>query len=514
MTSFPAPFRLHTESGTAWDAHAEKVVLGSGPGCDVFFDAQRFPMVSEQHAFLACDCGIHVLHDNQSLHGTFLNGKRTSAAMLRPGDTIQLGKDGPKLRFEGKRPSVSGLSTLASRCRLSAKMFRSLVSDSVQSAKRKHAKGRARPAHVAQEVLERAKLQRSIHLLIVGVIVFVLLTGAVAGIALWAGFYLKELNERAARMEEATRQREAEWTKRAAQREKELLLQIETVTAQLGQSKTLVSRDVKALESALEGLRKELARVQEEKRVDFVAVVERNQKAVVLVRHVYQVINPATGRHVRFVGRDPAGNPVFTEDPDAGSPLILSVQGSGFAVDRRGILLTNRHVAEPWRYNETLRIRGWSGKTALLTVTFADTSKATPARLLKVSEEVDAAALRIEPFPDIPVVQGVETDPAALHQGQPVAIIGFPIQAIPEEQRALTSLTVGVLSKVSLRTQLLFDAAVDPGNSGGPIINDKGKVIGIVYGVGLDPLGRRLQGANYGLPIRFALRLVPEAGSF
>ncbi len=106
----------------------------------------------------------------------------------------------------------------------------------------------------------------------------------------------------------------------------------------------------------------------------------------------------------------------------------------------------------------------------------------------------------------MPVVQGIESDPEKLRQGQRIAIIGFP-GGVETNGRTITSLTTGVISKASFNKELQFDAAVNPGNSGGPIFNERGEVIGLVYGVGVDREGGRLHGVYYGVPIRFTAGL-------
>ena len=74
--------------------------------------------------------------------------------------------------------------------------------------------------------------------------------------------------------------------------------------------------------------------------------------------------------------------------------------------------------------------------------------------------------------------------------------------------RAVTTLTVGVLSKLALKTDLQFNAQINPGNSGGPLLNAKGEVIGIVYGAGVGSTGERLQGISYAIPIKYGLDLL------
>ncbi len=118
----------------------------------------------------------------------------------------------------------------------------------------------------------------------------------------------------------------------------------------------------------------------------------------------------------------------------------------------------------------------------------------------------DEADLRFNMLSCISGVDFFEPDPKKVRQGLRVAIIGFP-SGVMMEGKAKTTLTTGVLSKVSLRKNLQFDAPANPGNSGGPILNEWGKVIGIVHGIGLGPQGSRLHGVYYGVPIRFATTL-------
>ena len=53
--------RLKIDDGDARKFHSERVEIGSGKALDVSFDPKLFPMVSERHAHLAFECGIHIL---------------------------------------------------------------------------------------------------------------------------------------------------------------------------------------------------------------------------------------------------------------------------------------------------------------------------------------------------------------------------------------------------------------------------------------------------------------------
>jgi S1-C subfamily serine protease len=81
---------------------------------------------------------------------------------------------------------------------------------------------------------------------------------------------------------------------------------------------------------------------------------------------------------------------------------------------------------------------------------------------------------------------------------------------VKSEGKAVTTLTVGVLSKVPLSADLQFNAQINPGNSGGPLINSTGRIIGIVYGAGISQSGQRLQGISYAIPIKYGLELLKK----
>ncbi len=502
-----AAIRLKEKGGPVREFRAGEIQIGSSEGCDLRFDPEIYPSVSERHATIAFECSLYVLYDNDSARGTFVNGRRTSLVRLQNGDEIQFGQGGPKCVFEGESPLATRLKFVTGRCRVDAKMLQALVQNSLDSVATGKVKDRDEVAGFVQEVLKRAKLQHSLRLLGVAILGFFFLALSVVGIFLWTGNSLTELEERTARREAATRQREAELARAGVMRESELRLQIEALTTQLDQTRAATSTEARALTSALRHLRAELAQALEDSQHSFIAIAQRNQGAVVLLHHMYQAVSQETGRPIQIIGENADGSPIFGEDGE-GIPAILTAQGTGFVVDPQGTILTIRHIVEPWQGDERFRRLGFSGKTLELTATFADTDRALPVRVLQVSQDVDAASLRVEPFHGMRVIESIAPDLSKLRQGQRITIIEFPTTT--EDGRAITSLTTGVISKVSLDKGIQFDAAVNPGSSGGPIFNEQGEVIGVVYGIGVGHEGGRLHGVYYGVPIQFALTLVAE----
>jgi 2-alkenal reductase len=139
-------------------------------------------------------------------------------------------------------------------------------------------------------------------------------------------------------------------------------------------------------------------------------------------------------------------------------------EGSGFAIDTKGDIVTNNHVVE----NEQS-----------LTVVFADGHK-TPATLV-----------RADPLSDLAVVRVHTAVPAIVHFGNSNQLLpGEPVMAIGSALGQFrNSVTTGVVSAlgrtinepngVTLQNMLQTDAPINQGNSGGPLLDDRGEVIGV-----------------------------------
>jgi S1-C subfamily serine protease len=158
---------------------------------------------------------------------------------------------------------------------------------------------------------------------------------------------------------------------------------------------------------------------------------------------------------------------------DADSPLGSQNGGlgSGFVLDGDGFIATNAHVVTNGR--------GLS-RARQVFVDFADGNR-VPARIIGTDPNADVALLKVEP-------NGLSLTPLELGRledlqvGDPVAAIGSPFG---EEQ----SLSVGVISALDRNIASLTDfgigdaiqtdAAINRGNSGGPLLDARGRVIGI-----------------------------------
>ncbi|MHB0964210.1 MAG: trypsin-like peptidase domain-containing protein [Gemmatimonadaceae bacterium] len=159
--------------------------------------------------------------------------------------------------------------------------------------------------------------------------------------------------------------------------------------------------------------------------------------------------------------------------------------GTGFGVTRDGIIVTNRHVIQNTGEPEPTRIA----------VQFHGTKRWLPARLLRISSTDDLAFLRVDAPGTFPTVVGISPS-GGVRPGAPIAIVGYPLGnetagmgGSIDTLTARASLTVGTVSK-SVPDILQIDAFVAHGSSGSPVFNERGLVVGVVYGGPTEAAGR------------------------
>ena len=144
--------------------------------------------------------------------------------------------------------------------------------------------------------------------------------------------------------------------------------------------------------------------------------------------------------------------------------------GSGVIIDDKGDILTSLHVV-----TDSLEI----------TLTFADGTE-SGAQVIVKQPENDIAVLHPSKLP-AQVVPATMGNPRAMHIGDEAFVVGNPLGLY-------ASMSSGVISGFNrsfqpqdspqrLRGLIQIDAAVNPGNSGGPLLNRDGEVIGIVAGL-------------------------------
>lgn len=165
--------------------------------------------------------------------------------------------------------------------------------------------------------------------------------------------------------------------------------------------------------------------------------------------------------------------------------------GSGVVISDQGEILTAFHVVDG---------------AAAIRVTFADGTQSS-AQIASTQPDSDIAVLQPDQLPEL-VVPAVMGNPNALHVGDEAYAVGNPFGLY-------SSLSAGVVSGFDRAFQatgtdhtieglIQIDTAVNPGNSGGPLLNRDGQVVGIVVGI-LNPTGNEFfVGIGFAVPITTA----------
>jgi len=170
--------------------------------------------------------------------------------------------------------------------------------------------------------------------------------------------------------------------------------------------------------------------------------------------------------------------------------------GTGVVIDDQGTILTNLHVA---------------GAAKRLRVTFWDGSE-SEAMIIGARPESDLAIIRPLKLPDELEPATLATS-AGLNPGDEVVAVGFPFGIGPSASAGVVSGLGRALAEdgqPKLQNLIQFDAAANPGNSGGPLVNGDGEVVGIVTAI-LNPSGlRTFAGIGFAVPIENAASAAGE----
>jgi uncharacterized protein len=173
-------------------------------------------------------------------------------------------------------------------------------------------------------------------------------------------------------------------------------------------------------------------------------------------------------------------------------------EGSGFLVNRAGIVVTNHHVVDGCRELQVMR-----------------NDKSLVATLVATDPADDLAILRLpEPVADTAPLRG----DSPVKPGEAVVVVGFPLQGLLSSQ---ASVTTGVVSRLAGphddTHQLQITAPVQPGNSGSPLLDASGAVAGIVVAK-LNGLriakrtGTMPENVNFAVNAKYARALLERSG--
>jgi S1-C subfamily serine protease len=487
------------------------LTVGSGPDADVLV-----PEAAPRHCLLFERDGDVLVLDSGSGRGTRVGGRPVQEVALRDGDEIELGENGPRLRFHredrrrGRR--ISDLSRL-----------RFLHGGSRRT--RRIAGASAIVALLALGALgwswrESRRLDGEVETLRAAV------RRADAG-RLTLEARVDEERRRAAAERAGLQRRLAEFHGRE-----------EDLRRRLAGAAT---GEVQGLRDELEATRERIQTLEAE-RAAGENVIRRYGAGVCLIQGSY-AYDDASGRPLRRL-LDEDGEPARERDgspalgPEGEGPVhTVDYYGTGFLVEKGGLILTNRHLAEPWWNDEAaegMQKAGYRPRLASIRVFFPQQPQPFEAKVERRSETVDLALLRVDLRGSRVPVLPLDRSRTGAVAGQPVVVVGYPagLEAILAKadtglvQRILAShgessdrvtealslqglirpsTTQGHIGDITV-SDVVYDAPTTQGGSGGPVFNKHGQVIAVEYAV-----LPRFGGNSFGVPIAYAIELIGPA---
>jgi len=471
------------EQGRSTNLPRLPATIGSSPDVDVVIAG-----LAPRHAVLYQRDGDIVLLDSGSALGTFLAGNEIQEAVLRNGDVVQLGRGGPRLRFH--LPD-------APRARTEQLMlaFRTVHHQSSRTFRR--------------------------TLAAVLAVATVLLS--------WSFLQSRRLDREVASLRRAMQQAEGERRTFEARVEAERLR---------GDAEERQLEQARAREAELQATRDRLEAIEAE-RAAGERIIRDFGAGVALIQGAYSFAD-ASGRPLRYredgageTIRQSDGGPVL--DAEGTGPVhVIEYYGTGFLVDGKGLILTNRHIAEPWWNDDEadkLLKAGFHPRLAYLRGFFPQHRQPFELAFERRSDNVDLALLKVNlKGSRIPVLP-LDRSHTGSVAGQPVVVVGYPagLEAIlakaengvvkqileshgTNSERVTEALSLRGLIRPSTtqghigditRSDIVFDAPTTQGGSGGPIFNKNGQVIAVEYAV-LPKFG----GNSFGVPVTYALQLL------
>jgi S1-C subfamily serine protease len=186
----------------------------------------------------------------------------------------------------------------------------------------------------------------------------------------------------------------------------------------------------------------------------------------------------------------------------AASPSVVSVRtesgsGTGFLVDSDGTIVTNAHVV---------------GQSSQVKVRFEDNGDLHDAQVLGVDASTDLAAIKVDGAPDgVRPLELANSDDVQV--GDTAVAIGYPLGL---DRTATAGIISGLQRKIespngfAIDKVIQTDAPVNPGNSGGPLLNANGKVVGVNSQIATAGGGQGNVGIAFAIPANTVKDILPQ----
>ena len=517
----------------------DELILGRDPSATVVFDPRRDDLVSRHHAAIQIRKDAperFMLVDLGSSNGTFHNGQAvTGETLLAPGDTIELGEGGPRLTFDlDPRPVPVPAAT-----RLNAKALASTrIAPREPPGDVQPSTVEADHGHVGKETVLRLmeRERRSIgHKVLIGAGVVVgIVAIAIAAIAHFGVFMGKSPQAIVAEFGPATVVVEARWhivDKNTGRQVYQRICTIDNLRLPcfLQIDNGPVQRWLTTDDDDHRGIPIEVGGRGS-------GFVVKDQGFILTNKHVAQGwkvpdwmdYDAKGGILIRISTGGQGDFSIVRINPRAFRSL------NGWDFDHPVRLIRPNFAAPGGMGIGTMSLAMLEGRNETLSVRFPDTRESVEARLVKASGEADVAEIKIDATRKLPTINlaSVGSRPSV---GERVTVLGYP--GISEEKHAVIqsseggsitsfvelipqpTVTEGIIAKVgdTVKTQSnvqTFDTlgdvyqltvtATGHGNSGGPVFDSDGRVIGLfTYSRSIGD-----ERVTFAVPIKYGLELL------
>ncbi len=511
----PIPGFFHltgSRRGTTETLIRDTVRLGTAADTEVHLPADREPAVAPHHATLHRRGVTYQLRAEPGCP-VWVNGEPVQEMVLASGDVVRLGEGGPRLRFrlfERGQPGYRSMAEVLADCVDCAQEDGATPLDSAGIFLR------TAPWDLATQTSPRFRLISAALILLMGF-------GAL-------GAYTLRLEQRL----ESEQMRVDGIAEVVAKTDREAL-----TPEDLGEVRSELAASLSGTVERLEVLEGRVGAGQR--------VISAASESVVFLQGSYGFLEKESRKPLRFlVGPDggpvlgPGGAPGMTTEGEG--PVLESLfTGTGFVASGDGLVLTNRHVAVPWDYDDAAKMIAAQGLEPAL-LRFVGYLKGVPEpfdlELVAASDKADVAVLRCSEVTRLvaPLPLG-ETPPLP---GDEVLVLGYPTgirallartdvgflselmaggdldfwgvaRRLAEAGHIAPLATRGIIGQVT-PAAVVYDAETTSGGSGGPVVNLAGEVIAVNAAI-LPEFG----GSNLGVPIAFAREVLagvaaPKAG--
>jgi len=487
--------------GTSLRLQGDRLAIGTAEEAPIRLRAHE-ESVGREHAELVREGPTWRLEVEPG-RSVWVDGERVESRRLEHGDVLEIGPEGPVLRFRLYEPGSEAW-----------KSPREAFEDCLDGAR--HASGSflGRIAAFLRTLPGELATQTSRGFRFALVALLVVLVGGLA----WLGAQSRQLEQRLER--ETARVRAlselVEGARTAVLEEEDL----ERLRHELEGQVSAATERLETLEARSDAPTRILA---------------LSSGSIAFLQGSFGFVDAGSGRPYRFGGRDESGKPVVTTEGD-GPLLERQYTGTAWVASSDGLLVTNRHVALPWENDQAAHAAAQFGLTPglLRLLAFLPGVEAPfEVEVVVASDGADLALLRCACAAGAVPALELRDDPP--HQGEEVLVLGYPAgipallarsdpalarelmeqkppadfwtvaRRLSEARQIAPLATRGIVGQVTAAA-IVYDAQTTFGGSGGPVLDFDGRVIAVNSAI-LSGFG----GSNLGVPAAEVRKLLEEA---